>query len=243
MNYWLLTTEYPPFHGGGISTYCFFTARMLSEADHEVTVFVPDDGVSGYAISAADPGITLVRFNSNLNGLQASLGYAARLSYAFADIVRTIIGQKGRPDFIEAQDYLGIAYYLTQFKHTGYPFLNGVPILITLHSPAFIYLEYNRVPTYRFPDFWTGEMEKQSIIAADALVSPTQFLRDEIQKYMDLSGKGVQVLANPYRDQDSTAASLDALPASHPGRIPPLASFTRNKIVYYGKLSPPERQF
>src|SRR5579859_1257195 len=106
MKYWLLTTEYPPFHGGGISTYCFFTARMLADAGHEVTVFVPDDSVSAYTVSAPDRGITLIRFNSNINGLHASLGYTARLSYAFADMVQTIIGQIGKPDFIEAQDYL-----------------------------------------------------------------------------------------------------------------------------------------
>ena len=197
MNYWLLTTEFPPFHGGGISTYCRITARMLSAAGHSVTVFVPDDSVTDRDTETMQD-ITLIRFNSNRNRLHASLGYTARLSYAFADMVRIRIEEKGRPDLIEAQDYLGIAYYLTQFKQCGYPFMKGIPILITLHSPAFIYLDYNRTPTDRFPDFWTGEMEKQAIRAADLLISPTRFLVDEIQNYMDISDLPVHVIANPY---------------------------------------------
>ena len=226
MNYWLLTTEYPPFHGGGISTYCRFTAEMLAGAGYGVTVFVPDDSVTDYEVSG-DEGIILVRFNSNRNQLHEALGYAARLSYAFADLVRLFIEKQGKPDYIEAQDYLGIAYYLTQFKQTGYPFLEHIPILVTLHSPAFIYLEYNRVPTYRFPDFWTGEMEKQSIAAADVLISPTRFLVEEIGRYMDMGERAVHVIANPYRREGSAS-----IPAVKTG-----------KIVYYGKLSPQKGSF
>ena len=303
MNYWLLTTEYPPLHGGGISTYCFFTARMLSEAGHAVTVFVQDDGISDYTIStsasglgatsasapgpiaisgatsasssahgatsapgslsgpgpaegpAGNPAIRLIRFNSNRNKLNTSLGYTALLSYAFADMVRTIIGIEGRPDFIEAQDYLGIAYYLTQFKHLGYEFAAGIPIIITLHSPAFVYLEYNKVSTYRFPDFWTCEMEKQVIKAADLLISPTRFLVEEIQRYMDISDKDIHVLPNPYEHPAGslpTSANAHGQPAAArathaqiPGESTsaPGNTFRRNKIVYYGKLSPQKGSF
>lgn len=242
MNYWLLTTEYPPFHGGGISTYCLFTARMLSEAGHTVTVFVQDDSFPDYSDSNSNPQtssdslshIRLIRFNSNRNKLHASLGYEARLSYGFADMVRIISEREGKPDFIEAQDYLGIAYYLTQFKHAGYSFVENVPIIITLHSPAFIYLEYNRVSTYRFPEFWTCEMEKQSIIAADFLISPTWFLIDEIQKFMNIKTRPQQVLANPFRAPvDKTTGKMQEMPPA----------VQRGKIVYYGKLSPQKGSF
>jgi glycosyltransferase involved in cell wall biosynthesis len=231
LTYWLLTTEYPPFHGGGISTYCVFTAQMLAESGHAVTIFVQDDGVSDYIIAEEAPGIRLIRFHSNRNGLHAALGYAARLSYEFADIVRILVLREGKPDYIEAQDYMGIAYYLLQFKHLGYGFAEGIPVIVTLHSPAFLYLDYNRVPTFRFPEFWVGEMEKQSIIEADLLISPTHFLIDEIQKYVDIRHREVAALPNPYRE--SAAA----------GRGPAQPGFERNKIVYYGKLSPQKGSF
>jgi glycosyltransferase involved in cell wall biosynthesis len=151
-----------------------------------------------------------------------------------------MVGQEGKPDFIEAQDYLGIAYYLTQFKHLGYEFAAGIPIVVTLHSPAFVYLEYNRVSTYRFPDFWTCEMEKQAIKAADVLISPTRFLVDEIQRFMDISDKNVHIVPNPY------APPAAAHPIGHTGNAPPPSAHLkvqRNKIVYYGKLSPQKGSF
>jgi glycosyltransferase involved in cell wall biosynthesis len=226
LKYWLLTTEYPPLHGGGISTYCYFTARMFAEAGHVVTVFFNDDTVSDIVLCEETENIRLVKFNSNRDGVHSFLGYSARLSYAFAGAVKKIIIEEGKPDFIEAQDYLGIGYYLTQFKHTGYDFLGGVPIVITLHSPAFIYLLYNRVPVYRFPDFWTGEMEKQTIIAADMLISPTHFMAGEVKKHIDFGEKRISILANPYAGDD--------LPGT---------TFKRNKIVYYGKLSAQKGSF
>jgi glycosyltransferase involved in cell wall biosynthesis len=210
---------------------------MLAGAGYSVTVFVHDDNIVNDIAKQVEPNILLLRFNSNRNRLHGSLGYAARLSYAFADIVRTMIEKDGPPDVIEAQDYLGIAYYLTQQKHLGYPFLKDIPIVITLHSPAFIYLEYNRVPTYRFPDFWTGEMEKQAIRAADLLLSPTRFMIEEIGKYMDISDKQVSLLANPYVSPGKSDTGEMAAP------VPKNIGFTRNKIIYYGKLSPQKGSF
>ena len=226
MNYWLLTTEYPPMHGGGISTYCYFTAQMLAAAGDEITVFVPDDAEADFSITVQAKNIKLVKFNSQRENLQQTLGYTAALSYAFAGMVRHMIAREGAPDYIEAQDYLGIAYYLTQYKHAGYSFLANIPIIITLHSPAFIYLLYNRVPVYRFPDFWTGEMEKQAIAAADGIVAPTHFIVEEVKKHMSLEGKQVTVIANPYHFT-----------------IAPVPSVARNKILYYGKLSPQKGSF
>lgn len=228
MNYWLLTTEYPPFYGGGIGTYCRYTARMLAEAGYKVTVFVADDKVRVRKDSIGEDGIRIIRFNGDRKHLAEVLGYTARLSYAFADIVKSVILEDSKPDFIEAQDYLGIAYYLTQYKQLGYPFMDNVPILLTLHSPAFIYLDYNRVPLYRFPDFWTCEMEKQAIKAADHLISPTRFLVNEIGRHMDLSDRPVSILANPFQ---SLTAAVDT-PAHIPG-----------KLMYYGKLSPQKGSF
>jgi len=228
VTYWLLTTEYPPFYGGGIGTYCHYTANMLAAAGCQVTVFVADDKVRDREEMPGEKGIRIIRFNSDRNKLSDALGYTARLSYAFADVVKTVILEDGKPDLIEAQDYLGIAYYLAQYKHLGYPFIQDIPILLTLHSPAFIYLDYNRVPLYRFPDFWTCEMEKQAIKSADHLISPTRFLVREIGQHIDISDRPVSVLPNPFKP--------DVPPVDSPAHIP-------GKIIYYGKLSPQKGSF
>jgi glycosyltransferase involved in cell wall biosynthesis len=227
LNYWLLTTEYPPFHGGGISTYCYHTACMLVELNIKITTFVPDDSVSDYKITNTPEGNRIVHFNTNRSNTAEFLGYTARLSYEFAGIVQHIIQLEGKPDIIEAQDYLGIAYYLLQYKHLLYSNVKDIPVIITLHSPAFLYLEYNRVPVYRFPDFHTCEMEKEAIKMADWLISPTAFLIEAIQPYVDISGKKKVVIRNPY--------------IAPPHK--PVHAIERNKIVYYGKLSPQKGSF
>ena len=220
MNYWLLTTEYPPMHGGGISTYCYHTGAMLFAAGCKVTVFVHDDTVTDHII-IQEQYARVVKFNNGDNELRSFLGHSTRVSYAFAAIVRRFIEKEGKPDLVETQDYLGIGYYLTQFKQAGYAFMEGVPVIMTLHSPAFIYLLYNRVPVYRYPDYWTGEMEKQAIVAADLLISPSKYMAEELQKHVPAGLINPVIIANPYK---TTAIGEQPM-------------FNRNKIVYYGKLS------
>jgi glycosyltransferase involved in cell wall biosynthesis len=227
LKYWLLTTEYPPFHGGGISTYCYHTACMLVELNIKITTFVPDDSVTDYKITNSPEGNRIIHFNTNRCNTADYLGYTARLSYEFARIVQHMIQIEGKPDIIEAQDYLGIAYYLLQFKHLLYKDVKDIPVIITLHSPAFLYLEYNRVPVYRFPDYHTCEMEKEAIKMADWLISPTEFLIEAVQPYVDISGKNKVVIRNPY--------IVPSHKSSH--------AVERNKIIYYGKLSPQKGSF
>lgn len=227
MKFWLLTTEYPPFHGGGISTYCYHTACMLIELKIDVTTFIPDDSVSDYKIENSPEGNRIIRFNTNRSKIADSIGYSARLSYEFAQIILEIIRLEGKPDIIESQDYAGIGYYLLQYKHLLYEEIKNVPIIITLHSPAFLYLEYNRVPVYRFPEYSICQMEKEAIKMADWLLSPTGFLIEAIEPYLDITDKNKVVFRNPYY----------TTPAPTPLTI------SRNKIVFYGKLSPQKGSF
>jgi glycosyltransferase involved in cell wall biosynthesis len=223
--YWLLTTEFPPMEGGGISTYCKFTARLLAEVGFFVSVLVSDQAVKDYS-SSYDGPTRVVRFNPDRNDLTESLGYTARLSYAFAQMVKLLSEKEGSPDIIEAQDYLGIAYYLTQFKHLGFPFVADTPIVVTLHSPAFVYLEYNDVSTFSFPEFWTCEMEKQSIKAADLLIAPSHFIADLIRNAIDINEVPLEIIPNPFYADSASSKKI-----------------SRNKIVSYGKLSPQKGTF
>lgn len=227
MKFWLLTTEYPPFHGGGISTYCYHTARMFADLKIDITTFVPDDSVSDYKLFNTPEGNRLIKFNTNRTKTSETFGYEARLSYEFAQIILDIIKLEGKPDIIEAQDYMGIAYYLLQFKHLLYEDVKDIPVIITLHSPAFLYLEYNRVPVYRFPEFNVCQMEKEAIKMADYLLSPTSYLIDAIEPYVSLTNKKKTVIRNPYYIKQTGA--------------PP--DIDRNKIVFFGKLSPQKGSF
>jgi hypothetical protein len=162
---------------------------MLIDLKIDVTTFIPDDAVSDYKIENTPEGNRIIRFNTNRSKIADSIGYSARLSYEFAQIVLDIIRMEGKPDIIESQDYAGIGYYLLQYKHLLYEEVKNVPVVITLHSPAFLYLEYNRVPVYRFPEFNICQMEKEAIKMADWLLSPTGFLIEAIQPYLNSTDK------------------------------------------------------
>ena len=112
MKYWLITTEFPPIHGGGISTYCWHTAKMLSKKEHDVTVFVNDYAIHHVTREKVAEKITLVRFNPNQVKIGNILGHNARLGLEFAHIIELEMQKAGVPDIVETQDYLGIGYYI-----------------------------------------------------------------------------------------------------------------------------------
>lgn len=222
MNYWLLTTEYPPFHGGGISTYCRFTAEMLVANGYRVSVIVADQSVRDFEYRSEGGNLHVLRFNPDRQGVPRELAGNAGLSYAFYLAVARLIVECGAPDVIESQDYLGIAYYIQQFRLLHYEPFSRIPIIVTLHAPGFVYYEYNQVPLYDLPVFWTCEMEKYSILWADLLIAPSDYIVGEIRRHMDLTENQLAVLPNPYTREV----------------LPETSVFQRNRIVCFGKLSP-----
>jgi glycosyltransferase involved in cell wall biosynthesis len=229
VKYWLLTTEYPPFYGGGISTYCYHTCCMLSEKGHQMTVFVNDRTVRSIVIEQKKEA-RIIRFNPNLTKTDAFLGSIAHLSYEFAMIVKQFIDEEGKPDHIESQDYNGIAYFLLQHRACLFDWCQGIPMVITMHSPSFLYLEYNQAPVYKRPNFWIGEMERFCILAADLVISPSQYLVDELKQRFAINTSNLHVIPNPYQ----------FVPIENK---PPDAEILNNNLTFYGKLSPQKGTF
>ncbi|GAB2533637.1 glycosyltransferase [Rufibacter soli] len=223
MEYWILTTEYPPFYGGGISTYCKFTAEMLSSKGHQVSVFIQDFTVSDISEELIN-GVRVIRFLPQKTKTNRYLGYSAQLSYEFAEVIRRFMKQEGVPDVLEAQEYGGIAYYVQQFKLLGYPLFRDLNIVITCHAPGFICLEYNQVPIYQFPEYWTGQMEKACMASADLLIVPSRFFVAEAQKRMPWGDIQEVYLANPMQLED--------------GACKEGPDFSPQQIVCFGKLAP-----
>jgi glycosyltransferase involved in cell wall biosynthesis len=197
---------------------------MLQQHGHQVTVFLQDFSI-GSTMEIFEEEVRLVRFCPRNTDAHHFLGYAASLSYEFSEIVKRYTLSEGKPDVIEAQEYAGIAYYLLQFKWQNiHPFAD-LKVVITCHSPSFICLEYNQVPIYKFPDYWTGEMEKSCIRSADLVIFPGNYLVAELQKKLSLEGVNFTVVPNPAPD-----LSLIAVPGD--------AATDENMIVCFGKLSP-----
>ncbi|WP_145139441.1 glycosyltransferase [Paenibacillus sp. Y412MC10] len=156
-------------------------AVMFARGGHEVTVMVRDPHRS--SITFEEPNLRIARFQHMQGEFYDHLGYWAALSYQYANEVISLINSDGRkPDIIEIQDYNGIGYYLLMRKWQLDPVLSTIPVVLHLHTPTFELDKVNQAPRYKFPNYWIGHMEKFCMKAADALLSPSQFLADQIQE-------------------------------------------------------------
>lgn len=221
MNIWLLTSEFPPAYGGGISTYNLETAQMFSSFGHNVTVLTQNPKANQLVTKRVN-SYTIIEFNPNNYDTYSFLGYEANLSYAFAQVVKELADKQGAPDIIECQEYMGIAYYLLQYKWLKYPLYKDLKIAITLHAPSFLYWEYNEVPLYQLPYFWIGEMERFCIRSADLVISPSQYLINELKSRVKIDDIIIHVLKNPLKINEQNFVK----------------EFTKNKLIFFGKLTP-----
>ncbi|MBC5992312.1 glycosyltransferase [Pontibacter cellulosilyticus] len=219
INYWLLTTELPPQFGGGIGTYCKHWSQVLKLNGNNVTIFLPNRYVQSYAVEDRF-GVRVIEFSPYFSDTSSYLGYETMISYSFAEIVKLFAEKEGVPDWIEAQEYNGIAYYLLQRKNLGESLYKDMKVVITCHAPSFLYFEYNHINTYKLPYFWIGEMEKYCIVAADVCISPSQYLVDCLHDRMQID-RDIHVIHNPFF-------------ASEPNEC----IVQENKVVFLAKLSP-----
>jgi len=198
MRVWLLTSEVTQEVAGGIARYVENFACLLGAAGHEVVVIARTEQERDKQIA---PGVRLFGVPSryarmseaNSNGLPDThpaypynvLSYWPALSYQMAETVLKLLEHAPPPDILESQEYGAIPYYLLQRKLTERTPLTKIPILVHLHSPAFEMEECNQHPRYRFPEYWVGQMEKFCLVAADALLSPSTFLAQRVEKVLN----------------------------------------------------------
>lgn len=220
MRFWLLTSEYPPFSGGGISTYASHTARMFSQFGHEVTVFTPARR-SGRTTVTSNEGIRVIGFPASTRWTRGFLGWEASVSYQASVILKQFADAEGEPDFLESQDYNGIGYYLFQRHLLEEKYFSNTQCFATTHAPGFLYLDYNQTPCFELPQYWTGEMEKAVLRSAPFVISPSRYLIDELARYIKIDDLNITQVFNPF---DGFAKA--------PGPI------DRGEIVFFGKLIP-----
>ncbi|MCL8000025.1 glycosyltransferase [Brucella sp. 21LCYQ03] len=197
MQYWILTTEYPPHAGGGIGTYCAEAARILASKGYDVTVLVPHhlsiDQISVEVIGK----LTIVRFNVDyFSTAVPELNHAAKVAFAFKMASYAWLEKSPMPDLIEAQDYMGISYFIAMDKLIGASPFKNCPLGITLHAPSYISRTYNAETNLRFPDFWMSEMERFCIKSADVVWAPS----DNVVRHLgfELKDTSTELIRNPF---------------------------------------------
>ncbi|MBI5863781.1 MAG: glycosyltransferase [Planctomycetes bacterium] len=194
MRIWILTCELAHEGPGGIARYVENFAKLIGAAGHEITII--GRAQSDYDVHPS-PGVRIIGFEHRWSRLGAAassrrpddhpsypynvIGYAQALSHEIADRVLELLERLPRPDVIESHEYMALPYYLLHRKLTQRTRLDDIPILVHMHGPLHELLRVNQEPRFRFPAWWTGQMEKACVAMADALLSPSQFLADRIR--------------------------------------------------------------
>ena len=197
MKIWLLTSEFPPDFGGGIATYCRQYADSLASEGHAVTVFARATATHAPLMEERD-GYRVIRVPVDTTAELAQVSdHWHHFSYCLAEtVLQQLASETSLPDQIEFQDYGGIGYYLTKRKLLGEPLLTRIQLAMFCHTPVFELAEINQDPTYRFPEYWLGRMEKFCLLGADAIFAPSHFLAERLQP---LTSKPITVLHLPYK--------------------------------------------
>lgn len=233
MKIWILTSETPFNQPGGIARYVDNFARYLGSIGHSVTVICRDLKDSESTIAQ---GYRLITFRTREKdiGLPCDsrepdqhpsypyniLYYWMAAAWDYAAVVERLVASEGAPDVIESQEYMGIAYFILHKKYLYKEFLAGVPVVLNLHSPDFILRRVNQDPRWQIPTYWSGQMEKYCIFAADSLICPSAYLAKQTVELLEDPSLNIEVHPLPWPDTSSL----------------PAATVEQDLVVYFGRI-------
>ena len=195
---WIVTSEFPPMYGGGISTYCNDAGLAWASCGHEVKIFTIQN-IGEITVSrkklAARLQVIRVPIQAEIK-IEQCLGYVHLVAYSLAEeIINTIRSTGITPDFIEVQDYNALGYFLLKKKLLLAPELKNTKIIVFAHTPLFETFIANQAPSYLLPDYWIGQCEKFCLQGADAVVSPSDFLKKRLAQYVR---EEIEVIPSPF---------------------------------------------
>ena len=245
-----VSSEFPPFSGGGIGTYTSITSRVLAEAGHEVHVIAnawvddPDDedlrveliGVGGrlrvHRIAALD---TQYRPCSPFSDPGHPLGAVCRereCSLFWSFLVAEKLGQICREfdiDVVEYPECFAEAYVALQRRGRVADPIN-VPTTLTLHSPMREIALFNELA---WTSGWVarrGAIEDAAILLADTVSSPSRLLGEMVYARLGIDPADIPLATIPNSmDFDRVAESPIAVPRSS-GQTP--------HLVFVGRIEP-----
>jgi glycogen synthase len=233
MRIWILSSELASEIAGGIGRYLENFGRLLGAAGHEVLVIarsnqaLDEQPAPGLRVIGVETPNNLAHELSSTEEVDTHpayphniMSYWMAVSYHIAEKVFRLLEQLPPPDIIESQEHNAIPYYLIQRKLTERSILENIPILVHTHSPYYEIARFNQEPRYAFPGYWIGQMEKFCIRAADALLCPSHFLAQSIEKDLQLSS-------------EITTIPLPSPPETH---FSPRTDVKTGDLVYVGRL-------
>lgn len=186
-----LSYEYPPDTGiGGIATYVYQAARLLSERGADVEVICATHQAD-YEV-AENERLRVIRLHCTRT---RDFRRLAPQRAAERHAVKPYL-------LVEAPEFNAEGLHVKEY-------LPGVPLVIRLHTPRFWIKELN---DFYYDQNWFRRLKKkmgmgyrrendpeyQAILQADHLVSPSRSLREIVARRWSLPPERIQHLPNPY---------------------------------------------
>lgn len=193
----LLTTEFAPFFGGGIGTYCEAFAAAAAGAGHEIHVLCPGAEPADHDHATVHLLPSLPERHPLLSGLREFGDDYAR-AYFWADPLERLVDEC-RLDVLETQDYLAPAYFWLDARRRRTRSA-AVPLVVKMHSASRGLWEVDGEPTFEYWKYTRLFMEEESVRHADAVVSPSTWLARRTERRLGLQDGSIHVCPYPLRD-------------------------------------------
>lgn len=256
LRYWLFTTEFPPFFGGGISAYCKQMADELKQ-HYELTVFASDNSLEQPCLVTDEDGFRLVRFRTKVF-IADDLMNAVSISKSFMEVATKFAEEQAAPDVIEAQDYLGILFAIIHEKRKAGGVFAASQLIVTSHAPQHVLdvFEGKRLPAwpqklilallpislrlsfglrklkpFQVAEYWINSLERFCLQYADGVFYLSEFMRRLVAPGLAKLPSDI-VVANPYVAPDD---GLDEPPGVDFG-APPEGAYFGKLLVLKGAL-------
>lgn len=127
------------------------------------------------------------------------MGYWAAVSYALSNKIKGLIESGYSIDWVEFPDGFGIGYFTAQSKLTLEDKFTDLKILVTSHCPVSYIEELDGKNPYQLPRYFMKEMEKFTILAADAVICPSSIHSSFLMEKWGVDKAKLHVVFNPCR--------------------------------------------
>ena len=190
--------ERPGAAGGGLATYLAEVIRMHRDAEWPALVLVVDAEMpAGAERSVRDGPVEIVAWNPAGAAIFRDLGHWPAVSHCVAERIGALLRTGRRFDAIESCDGHALAYFALHRKLAGEPPFADQTFCITAHTPIALLDEWSGRPTHRLPEYWSAQMERFCLLAADHVVAPSRFLATELRAW-GVARDDIEVIRNPY---------------------------------------------
>lgn len=198
MKIWFQTFEWPPDHGGGLSTYMKNVTRMLCEAGHDVVVLYSDPNADSTYITKDGPHLQVVHFKTRKSEEYRNVPYWVNLSRLFKEASLWALEQLGKPDVIEISDGFGIGYYTLLESKNEDSQLFGIPFVCTAHTPIYLMHLANKRSVSELNEAAFFEMERYCYECCDIISIPTRYLQNLLEEKYALSSERFNFVRLPF---------------------------------------------